>query len=62
MSYEFGVAKRYTPMWRKPLRVFCATHTAPLLVSRHGAICASVLVSELPDTLSLDYDMIAHLT
>ena len=30
-------------------------HPAPLTVSRHGAICASVLVSKLPDTLSLDY-------
>ena len=28
---------------------------APLTVSRHGAICASVLVSKLSDTPSLDY-------
>ena len=38
-----------------PLRVLGASHSAPLTVSRHGAICASVLVSKLPDTLSLDY-------
>ena len=38
-----------------PLRVLGAMHPAPLTVSRHGAICASVLVSKLPDTLSLDY-------
>ena len=34
---------------------------AHLTVSRHGAICASVLVSELPDTLSLDYKKNGHL-
>ena len=38
-----------------PLRVLGASHPAPLTVSRHGAICASVLVSKLPDTLSLDF-------
>ena len=38
-----------------PLRVYCATHFTHLAVSRHGAIRASVLVSKLPDTLSLDY-------
>ena len=38
-----------------PLRVYCATHFTHLAVSRHGAISASVLVSKLPDTLSLDY-------
>ena len=42
-------------LWRMPLRVYCATHFTHLTVSRHGAIHASVLVSKLPDTLSLDY-------
>ena len=42
-------------LWRMPLRVYCATHFTHLAVSRHGAIRASVLVSKLPDTLSLDY-------
>ena len=33
-----------------PLRVLGATHPYSSVTSRHGAICACVLVSELPDT------------
>ena len=47
-----------TPMWRRALCALGANSTyAPLMVSRHRAICASVLVNKLTDTLSLDYQM-----
>ena len=36
-----------------PQSVLGATHLTHLTVSRHGAICARVLVSKLPDTLRL---------
>ena len=35
---------------------FGASHSARLSPSRHGATCASDLVSKLPDSLSLGYD------
>ena len=35
---------------------FGATHSARLSPSRHGATCASDLVSKLPDSLSLGYE------
>ena len=53
--FVLSLPRLYSLWLDSPLRVLGAMHPAPLTVSRHGAICASVLVSKLPDTLSLDY-------
>ena len=42
-------------MWLGAIAPESAVHFYPLAVISHGAIGASVLVSELTDTLSLDY-------
>ena len=42
-------------MWLGANAPESAKHFYPLAVISHGAIGASVLVSKLPDTLSLDY-------
>ena len=42
-------------MWLGAYAPESASRFYPLTVISHGAIGASVLVSELPDTLSLDY-------
>ena len=44
-----------TPMWLGADAPESAVRFYPLAVISHGAIGANVLVSKLPDTLSLDY-------